>query len=75
MKADSIFRDLAIMSKKIFTASLWFHVKEILENGFLIWRFLILFLPISLLIYFNPFIKNRSFRNIWLFLVSVFFYA
>lgn len=37
--------------------------------------FLFLFLPIVLIVYYNPFIKKRTFRNIVLFLASVFFYA
>lgn len=37
--------------------------------------FLFLFLPIVLLIYFNPLIRSRSFRNIFLFLASIVFYA
>lgn len=37
--------------------------------------FLFLFLPIVLLIYYNPLIRSRSFRNIFLFLASIIFYA
>ena len=37
--------------------------------------FLFLFLPLVLLIYYNPFIRSRSFRNIFLFLASILFYA
>lgn len=37
--------------------------------------FLLLFLPIVLIIYYNPFIKTRKFRNIFLLLASLFFYA
>lgn len=37
--------------------------------------FLILFLPITLGVYYNPFIKSREFRNIWLALMSIVFYA
>lgn len=37
--------------------------------------FLFLFLPIVLLIYYNPLIRSRSFRNIFLFLASIVFYA
>lgn len=37
--------------------------------------FLFLFLPIVLLIYYNPFIKNRTFRNGFLLLASLLFYG
>lgn len=37
--------------------------------------FLILFLPLTLLIYYNPFFKSRKIRNLLLLMVSVFFYA
>lgn len=37
--------------------------------------FLFLFLPIVLIIYYNPIIKNRTFKNIFLFLASLLFYA
>ena len=37
--------------------------------------FLVLFLPISMLVYYNPIIKSRSFKNIWLLIISLFFYA
>lgn len=37
--------------------------------------FLLLFLPLTLLIYYNPIIKNRTFKNICLFAASLFFYA
>lgn len=37
--------------------------------------FLFLFLPLVLLLYYNPFFKGRSFRNILLFLASILFYA
>ena len=38
-------------------------------------EFLFLFLPCVLLVYYNPFFKSRKFKNIFLLLVSVFFYA
>lgn len=37
--------------------------------------FLFLFLPIVILIYFNPIVKNRTFKNIFLLLASLAFYA
>ena len=37
--------------------------------------FLFLFLPLVLMIYYNPIVKNRKFRNIFLLLVSLGFYA
>ena len=37
--------------------------------------FLLLFLPIAIAIYYNPVVKNREFRNNWLLIVSLFFYA
>lgn len=37
--------------------------------------FLFLFLPIVVILYYNPFIKNRVFRNVLLLLASLFFYA
>ena len=37
--------------------------------------FLFLFLPALLILYYNPFVKSRTFRNIILMLASVFFYA
>ena len=37
--------------------------------------FLFLFLPLTLLIYYNPFIKSRKFRNVFLLLASLAFYA
>lgn len=37
--------------------------------------FLFLFLPIVLIIYYNPIIKNRKFKNIFLLLASLAFYA
>lgn len=37
--------------------------------------FLFLFLPVVLLLYFNPFTKNRGFRNMVLLLSSIGFYA
>ena len=37
--------------------------------------FLFLFLPLALCIYYNPFIKGRTFRNTFLLLVSLLFYA
>lgn len=37
--------------------------------------FLFLFLPMVLAVYYNPFIKNRGFRNIVLLLASLFFYG
>ena len=37
--------------------------------------FLFLFLPLVLIIYYNPICKNRTFRNVFLFLASIFFYA
>ena len=38
-------------------------------------EFLFLFLPCVLLVYYNPFFCGRRFRNIFLLLVSLFFYA
>lgn len=35
----------------------------------------ILFLPVVLIIYYNPMIQNRQFQNIFLLIASVFFYA
>lgn len=37
--------------------------------------FLFLFLPIVVLIYFIPIVKNRTFKNIFLLLASLSFYA
>ena len=37
--------------------------------------FLFFFLPIVLIVYYNPFLQNRTFQNIFLLLASVFFYA
>ncbi|MBR2786185.1 MAG: MBOAT family protein [Clostridia bacterium] len=37
--------------------------------------FLFLFLPIVLIIYYNPIIKNRKFKNLFLLIVSLLFYA
>ena len=37
--------------------------------------FLFLFLPITLIIYYNPWIHGRKFRNYFLLLASLFFYA
>ena len=37
--------------------------------------FLFLFLPIALIIYYNPFIKNRKFKNYFLLLASLLFYG
>jgi len=38
--------------------------------------FLFLFFPVTLLVYYLPFLKNNiSLRNIWLFIVSLLFYA
>lgn len=37
--------------------------------------FLFLFLPLTVIIYYNPFIQGRRFRNIFLLLASIFFYA
>lgn len=37
--------------------------------------FLFLFLPLVVLIYYNPFIKSRRFRNYFLLLASLVFYA
>lgn len=37
--------------------------------------FLIIFLPVLLIVYFNPFIKNRGYRNFVLMLFSLIFYA
>ena len=38
-------------------------------------EFLALFLPCVLLVYYNPFFRGRRFRNVFLLLVSLFFYA
>ena len=37
--------------------------------------FLFLFLPLTLLVYYNPLVRSRGFRNAFLFLASVAFYA
>ena len=37
--------------------------------------FLFLFLPLTLCIYYNPWLTGRRFRNVFLLLVSLFFYA
>lgn len=37
--------------------------------------FLFLFLPITILVYYNPIIQTRKFRNIFLLMASMFFYA
>lgn len=37
--------------------------------------FLFFFLPLVLIIYYNPFVQNRIFHNVFLLLASVFFYA
>lgn len=37
--------------------------------------FLFLFLPMTLCIYYNPCWQGRSFRNVFLLLASLFFYA
>ena len=37
--------------------------------------FLFLFLPLVVMIYYNPFIKGRKFKNIFLFFASIGFYA
>lgn len=37
--------------------------------------FLFLFLPLVLILYYNPFVKNRKFKNIFLLLASLAFYA
>ena len=37
--------------------------------------FILLFLPFTLMVYYNPLIKNRTFRNLFLLVVSIFFYA
>lgn len=37
--------------------------------------YLMLFLPITLVVYYNPLLKNRTFKNLWLLLTSLFFYA
>lgn len=37
--------------------------------------FLFLFLPIVLILYYLPFLKNRAYRNVLLLLASLFFYA
>ncbi len=37
--------------------------------------FLFLFLPLTILIYYNPIFKSRKFKNVFLLLVSLFFYA
>ncbi len=38
-------------------------------------EFLLLFLPITCIIYFNPICKSRGFRNVWLLIASLVFYA
>lgn len=37
--------------------------------------FLLLFFPLTLMIYYNPIVKGRTFRNVCLLTVSLFFYA
>lgn len=37
--------------------------------------FLFVFLPVTILIYYNPFFKSRRFRNIFLLIASLLFYA
>lgn len=37
--------------------------------------FLFLFFPILLFVYYNPFFRTRFFKNVVLFLFSLFFYA
>lgn len=37
--------------------------------------FLFVYLPLVLLVYYNPWVKNRRFRNVFLLLVSIGFYA
>ena len=37
--------------------------------------FLFLFLPLVIMIYYNPFVKGRKFNNLFLLLASLFFYA
>ena len=37
--------------------------------------FLFALLPIALIVYYNPFVKNMGFRNLWLLMTSLFFYA
>lgn len=37
--------------------------------------FLLLVLPLVLLVYFNPLVKSLPFKNNWLLLASLFFYA
>lgn len=37
--------------------------------------FMFLFLPIVLIVYYNPLIKDIRFKNIWLFIASMIFYA
>ena len=37
--------------------------------------FLFLFLPFVLAVYYNPFVKNRAFRNVFLYVSSLLFYA
>lgn len=37
--------------------------------------FLFLFFPIVLILYFNPFVKSRTYKNVILLLASLFFYA
>ena len=38
-------------------------------------EFLFLFLPCTLLLYYNPFFRSKGFRNVLLMMVSLFFYA
>ena len=37
--------------------------------------FLFVFLPLVLAVYYNPVIRSRQFRNVFLLLASIFFYA
>ena len=38
-------------------------------------EFLFLFLPVVMILYYIPFVKNRTYRNVVLLLASLFFYA
>lgn len=45
------------------------------KNGFFIRGFLLLFLPLTFLVYYNPIIINRTYRNVCLLIASLLFYA
>jgi len=50
-------------------------VEEVRRMVFSSTVFLFLFLPLVIMIYYNPFVKGRKFKNLFLLLASLFFYA